>query len=72
MDEIKKYFIFKDPSKYAPRSDYGRFMEDLLSWTQTGTNEHDDAPDAVAMLAQLFKDMNNNQIKILDRKKLNL
>ena len=71
-DFVKKYFIFKDPSQYTPRSDYGRFMEDLLSWTQTGTNEHDDAPDAVAMLAQLFQDMNNNQIKILDRKKLNL
>lgn len=71
-DFVKKYFIFKDPSKYSPNSDYARFMKDLLSWTQLGNNIHDDAPDAVAMLAQLVQDLTGTQLKILDRRKLGL
>ena len=69
-DFVKKQFIFKDNSKYGGNSEYAKFMKDTLSWTQTGKNKFDDAPDSLAMLAQLFQDMQGGSIKILDRKKL--
>lgn len=71
-DYVKKYFIFKDPSTYHPNSEYAKFIKALTSWTQTGKNNHDDAPDGVAMLAQLVQDMNGMSIKILDRKVLRI
>lgn len=71
-DFVKKHFIFRHPSTYHPQSDYAKFMRDLLAWTQLGNNPHDDAPDAVAMLAQLIQDISYNQIKIIDRRTLKL
>lgn len=71
-DFVKKHFVFRHPSTYHPQSDYAKFMKSLTSWTQTGDNKHDDAPDAVAMLAQLIQDISYNQIKIIDRRTLKL
>lgn len=71
-DYVKKYFVFKDPSKYAPNSEYAQFMKNILSWTQTGKNKNDDGVDAIAMLAQLTQDIQGNSIKILDRRKLQI
>lgn len=71
-DYIKKHFVFKDKSKYSPNSEYANFMKDLLSWTQTGKNPHDDAPDSIAMLAQLIQELEGNIIKILNRRELGL
>lgn len=72
-DYVKKYFIFKDPSKYSNKSDYAKFMQQVFSFTQVSkTKQHDDAPDSLAMLAQLHQDLSGNSIKILDRRLLNL
>lgn len=71
-DYVKKHFVFKDKSKYSPNSEYAKFMKALLSWTQSGKNKNDDAPDAVAMLAQLVQDLQGMSIQILDRKALKL
>lgn len=71
-DFVKKQFIFRDPSTYTPRSDYARFMQDVLKWTQTGKNAHDDAPDTLAMLAQLFQDLSGMSVKVLNRRSLGL
>ena len=71
-DFVKKKFIFKDKSLYHPNSDYGRFMKDVLTWTQTGKNHFDDAPDSLAMLAQLIQDLKGNSVKILSRRELGL
>lgn len=71
-DFVKKYFIFKHPSKYHPNSDYGRFMKAVLSWTQTGNNKNDDAVDALAMLAQLVQELEGNAVKFLSRRKLGI
>lgn len=49
---VKQHVLFKDKSLYLPRSDYGRFMGMLLSYTVAGKNAHDDAPDALAMFAE--------------------
>ena len=71
-DYVKRYFIFRHPSTYHPQSEYALFMRDLLKWTQTGNNKNDDAPDSVAMLAQLKSDMEGNSIKIMNRRTLGL
>ena len=71
-DYVKKHFVFKSKSMYSKNSDYAVFMKNLTTWTQTGKNDHDDAPDSIAMLAQLIQDMENNSIKILDRRELKL
>lgn len=71
-DFVKKQFVFRDKSTYSPNSEYAKFMKDVLSWTQTGNNKHDDSVDSLAMLAQLVQDITGNSIKILDRRKLGL
>ena len=71
-DYAMKYFIFRDPSTYSPNSDYAKFMRDLFTWTQKGSNKHDDAPDGIAMLAQMHQNLNGNAVKYIDRKRLGL
>lgn len=71
-DFVKTNFVFRSPSTYHARSEYAKFMEGIFSWTQTGKNPHDDAPDAIAMMAQKFQEMAGNKLRILDRRKLGL
>lgn len=71
-DYAKKHLVFKDSSKYSPNSEYAKFMQALLSWTQKGNNTHDDAPDATAMLSQLLQELQGTTIKILNRRELGL
>jgi len=71
-DYAKKHFVFRDKSTYSPNSEYAKFIKALTSWTQSGKNEHDDAPDAVAMLAQLHQELSGFAIKIIDRRTLGL
>lgn len=71
-DFVKKRFIFKDPSTYHPNSDYAKFMKDLFKWTQTGKNKNDDAPDVLAMLAQLVQDLEGLSVRVLDRRRLGI
>ena len=47
-------------------------MREVLSFTQTGKNAHDDAPDALAMLAQLVQELQGCTVKILDRRLLGI
>lgn len=67
-DYVKKHFIFLHKSKQ--NREYKRFMQNLLGFTVTGKVKHDDAPDGVAMLSQLVKDLSGLSIKIIDRKSL--
>lgn len=71
-DFVKQHIVFRHKSTYKKNSDYAKFMHALTSWTQTGKNEHDDAPDAVAMLAQLFQDLTGMSVKIINRRELGI
>lgn len=51
-DWIKKHFLFLEPSEYQVKSDYGRFMENVTSYTTKAKVLHDDGPDSLAMLAE--------------------
>lgn len=50
-DWIKKHCLFKEIEDYTPKSDYGRFMSQLISYSVTGKNKHDDVPDCLANFA---------------------
>lgn len=67
-DFVKKNFIFLHKSKQ--NTEYKRFMQNLLSFTVTGKAKYDDAPDAIAMLSQLFKELSMLSVKFIDRKSL--
>lgn len=71
-DFVKKNFIFRDPSTYSPTSEYAKFMQSVLSWSQVGKNEFDDAPDCLAMAAQMVQDLTFSSIKIINRRTLGL
>lgn len=71
-DFVSKQFIFKDKSKYSPNSEYANFMKNVFTWSQTVKSQVDDAPDSLAMLAQLVQDLQGNSVKVLDRRKLGI
>lgn len=50
-DWIKKHCLFKEKEDYTPKSDYGRFMSQLVSYSVAGKNKHDDVPDCLANFA---------------------
>ncbi len=47
-DWVKKHVLFKVKENYAPKSDYGKFMSQMLSWSTVGRNKHDDVVDCLA------------------------
>lgn len=50
-DWIKKHCLFKYKDDYLAKSDYGVFMNQLMSYSIAGKNKHDDVPDAMANFA---------------------
>ena len=49
---VKQHVIFRDKSLYTPKSEYGKFMEFLLSHPILGKPKHDDVPDVLSSLAK--------------------
>ena len=50
-DWIKRHCLFKMKDDYTPKSDYGRFMGQMLSYSTAGKNKNDDVPDCLANFA---------------------
>lgn len=50
-DWVKKNILFPSRELYAPKSDMGRMMSELLSYSVSGKNPHDDSVDGLAMFA---------------------
>lgn len=48
---VKQNILFKDPSLYSAKEDYGVMMSWLCRYSVAGKNEHDDIPDAFANLS---------------------
>ena len=71
-DYVKQHFFFKEASTIKNNKQYKDFMAAVLSWTQLGTNIHDDGVDALAMLSQLVQELQNCAIKFIDRRILNV
>ena len=52
---IIKHCLFLDASLYAPKSDYGLFIGNVVSYTTKSKVPHDDGPDSLAMLAEFVQ-----------------
>ena len=50
--EIKQYFIFREPGKRS--KEYEQFMQNVFAFKVNGKNKHDDAPDSLAMAADML------------------
>ena len=67
---VKEHVLFKDPTEYEPRSDYGQFMAQVCSYTQLGKNPYDDAPDMLAMFALFVDGLYGSQVEIVKRSEI--
>ena len=48
---VKEHMLFKDKSLYNRQTDYGRFINQMLAYSVSGKNPHDDVVDALANFA---------------------
>lgn len=62
-----KNFYFLDSSKWNDNPEYGKFMRDLTSYTVTGKNKNDDAPDSLSGLASMMRVNLNATISVMRR-----
>lgn len=69
-DYVKKHFVFLDPKLPETPNEYKKALHNVFTFTITGKSKHDDAPDSLAMLSQLVKDLSGMEVQILDRRKL--
>lgn len=64
---VKEHCLFKDDSLYTRKSDYGKMMNMLCSYTVVGKNKHDDVPDGLAMLAEFAQSLASQKVEIFAR-----
>lgn len=64
---VKEHCLFKDDSMYKRKSDYGKMMNFLCSYTMAGKNAHDDVPDGMAMLAEYAQSLAGAKVQIFKR-----
>lgn len=63
---VKKHCLFKDKSRYTPKSDYGVAMGFLMSYTVAGKNSFDDVPDGMAQFAQFTNNLLGSRSEVFD------
>ena len=51
---VKAHVHFLDEGEYPRGSEYARFLENLIGYKKEGDNRHDDAPDALTILAEFY------------------
>lgn len=64
---IKEHCLFKDSSLYMKKSDYGKMMDMLCSYTVAGKNKHDDVPDGMAQYAEYAQSLIGQRVEIFQR-----
>lgn len=64
---VKEHCLFKNSSMYQKKSDYGKMMDMLCSYTMAGKNKHDDVPDGMAMLAEFAQSLSGARIEVFQR-----
>ena len=64
---VKEHCLFKDSSMYQKKSDYGKMMDMLCSYTMAGKNKHDDVPDGMAMLAEYAQSLSGARVEVFQR-----
>ncbi len=56
--------MFKDSSLYERKSDYGKMMTFLCSYTMVGKNKFDDVPDGMAMFAEFAQNLRTGKVEV--------
>lgn len=64
---VKEHCLFKDSSLYKKKSDYGKMMDMLCSYTVAGKNKHDDVPDGMAMYAEFAQSLTAGRVEVFQR-----
>lgn len=64
---VKEHCLFKNSSMYQKKSDYGKMMDMLCSYTMAGKNKHDDVPDGMAMLAEFAQSLSSARVEVFQR-----
>ena len=64
---VKEHCLFLDESKYHKKSDYGKMMDMLCSYTVAGKNRNDDVPDGMAMLSEYAQSIQAGHVEIFRR-----
>ena len=64
---VKEHCLFKNSSMYQKKSDYGKMMDMLCSYTMAGKNKHDDVPDGMAMLAEYAQNLSGARVEVFQR-----
>lgn len=64
---VKEHCLFKNSSMYQKKSDYGKMMDMLCSYTMAGKNKHDDVPDGMAMLAEFAQSLSGARVEVFQR-----
>lgn len=64
---VKEHCLFKNSSMYQKKSDYGKMMDMLCSYTMAGKNKHDDVPDGMAMLAEFAQSLSGTRVEVFQR-----
>lgn len=71
-DWVKKHVLFKARTEYSPKSDYGKMMGFLLSYSVRGKNPHDDVPDGLASFALFVQNLIGATVKTYSRASLGI
>ena len=64
---VKEHCLFKDESLYTKKSDYGKMMDFLCTYTMAGKNKHDDVPDGMAQYAEYAQSLTGSKVEIFRR-----
>ena len=62
---IKKRFLFK--ANFDRSTEYGIFMNMLVTYVLSGKNKHDDVPDALSMLVEFIESLVRTKVEIVKR-----
>ncbi len=63
---VKKHCLFKDKSLYTAKSDYGKAMSFLMTYTTVGKAPFDDVPDGLAQFVDFLENMTGGKTEILN------
>jgi len=64
---VVEHFLFKDESIAKKDKDYSRFINQLCAYTMAGRNKHDDAADAMSMMADYVQNFVTFKAQIVQR-----
>lgn len=66
-DFILKHFYFLDRSLYTSQSEYGLMMTEFTTYVRSGKVPHDDAPDGLAQLSELIRNLSGMKVEVVSR-----